>query len=75
MASGNGLAVHQIVGEHPAKSLDELTRMLAADGFVIVEEFYSTGESQGEIMLSDKVVGKIKVWTPSSQRSQPSANR
>lgn len=65
MASRNGSAVHQVVGEHPAKSLGELLGALRDTGFIVIEERYKDNtaqgfHSEGEIALSARVIGKIK---------------
>ena len=68
MPSRSGNAVHQIIGEYPAKSLADLLAAIAATDFLLVEEFYvkrdssdiSTLESAGPIALNPLFIGKIK---------------
>ena len=68
MPSRNGNSTHNMCGEHPAKSLEEVAAELADKGFVIVEEFYrddgpAKWKSNGDIVLSAQVVAKIKITT------------
>lgn len=69
MPSHGGNLVHQIHGDHPAKSLDEMLKIVAASDFIVVDEFYirkdhSTGEQyldpQQPIALNPMHIGKIK---------------
>jgi PhoH-like ATPase len=42
MPSRSGNSVHQIIGEHPAQSLEELTDALSDSDFIIVDEAQNT---------------------------------
>lgn len=70
MPSRSGNSVHQIIGEHPAKSLEELTEALAHSDFIIVDEIYKDNEamrgagnfySVGKIAINPLFIGKVKV--------------
>ena len=68
MPSRSGNAVHQIIGEHPATTLEAFVRELSTNDFVIVEEFYRRAESRsydshGQIAINHMFVGKIKPFT------------
>lgn len=64
MPSANGNLVHQLHVIHPSNTLVEFVSELSKNDFVIVEEYYKreTGyESRGEIAISYRHVGKVKV--------------
>jgi len=69
MPARSGNAVHQIIGEHPAKGLEELITILSNSDFIIVDELYKDNDSQrgvgffgaGKIALNPLFIGKIKV--------------
>ena len=70
MPSYSGNAVHQMHVDHPAKSLEEFIKALSESDFIIVHEFYkaretavnkSEYENRGEIAISYRHIGKIKV--------------
>ncbi len=64
MPSRNGNQTHQILGEHPARSLDDLLTQIADTDFFIVEEYYRDGtghKSVGPIALNPAFIAKIKV--------------
>lgn len=66
MPSHSGKAVHQMQVEHSSKTLDEFTKTLSEKDFVIVEEFYKAREadgyeSRGQVAVSYRHIGKIKV--------------
>jgi hypothetical protein len=70
MPSRSGNPVHQIVGEHPAKSLEELVEILTHSDFIIVDEIYKDNEalrgvgnfySVGKIAINPLFIGKVKV--------------
>ncbi len=66
--SREGQLVHQVVGEHPAQSLDALAKAIADTEFFIVEEIYRNPDrSNGCIVLNSSYVAKIKVETNSRQ--------
>jgi len=71
MPSRSGNSVHQIIGEHPAQSLEEMTEALACSDFIIVDEIYKDNEaargvgnfySVGKIALNPLFIGKVKVF-------------
>lgn len=65
MPSRSGGAVHQIIGEHEAESLDDFNDALNESEFVLVEEFYMKPDgglfSVGGIILNTMHIGKVKV--------------
>lgn len=68
MPSRNGNTTHNVCGEHPAKSLEEIAAELTDKGFIIVEEMYrddgpAKWKSHGDIMLSAQVIAKIRLAT------------
>lgn len=69
MPSKNGGPVHQVFGEHPAESLDELLGIIATEDFLMVREYYMIRghrdgerslEPHGSIALNPLFIGKIK---------------
>ena len=68
MPAFSGSLVHQIVGEHPAESLEDFVEELHQRDFVILTEYYknpNTGEyySRGPIAINHAHIGKIKEIT------------
>ncbi len=66
MPAHSGSLVHQVLGEHPADSLQAMLRAMESVEFVIVEEYYRVEgkyQSVGNIAINPLMVGKIKVWT------------
>ena len=68
MPARHGNQVHQVIGEHPAGTLQDFVETLATEDFVIVEEFYKKPESKdyrsvGSIALNHRYVGKVKEFT------------
>lgn len=70
MPARSGSAIHQIMAEHPAKSLEEFVDRLESEDFVIVEEFYKdqsspkfapTYYSAGMTAINQRYVGKVKL--------------
>lgn len=71
MPSRSGNSVHQIIGEHPAQSLEELADEMRDSDFIIVDEIYkdsvsagSVGNfySVGKIALNPLFIGKVKIF-------------
>ena len=69
MPSRSGNSVHQIIGDHPAKSLSELIDVMSQSDFIIVEEVYKENDpnrtsyfSVGDIAINPLFIGKIKVF-------------
>jgi hypothetical protein len=65
MPSKAGNPVHQIIGDHPAKTLEDLISVLIDDGVVVVDEIYRDNNSGnyysvGPIAITSSVIGKIK---------------
>ncbi|MEI8344804.1 MAG: hypothetical protein WCG06_01895 [Candidatus Omnitrophota bacterium] len=62
-----GNLVHQIIADYPCKSLTEFIKVLSANDFVVVDEWYRNAETKeyyiaGEVALNPLIVGKIKVF-------------
>lgn len=57
--------VHQIIAEHPAKTIEDIEHVLNQQDFIIVEEFYrdETGSffSVGKTILNQRHIGKVKL--------------
>jgi len=56
--------VHQVIAEHPAKSLEEFLEIAQSNDFIIVEELYKDDSgyfSVGKTMLNHAHIGKVKV--------------
>jgi len=68
MPSRSGNSVHQIIGEHPAASLDELVEEISSSDFIVVDELYKDGPSTffsvGQTAINPMFIGKIKVFRP-----------
>lgn len=72
MPARSGSAVHQIIGEHPARDLGELVDILSNSDFIVVEELYKDNDPQrglgffsaGQIAINPLFIGKIKVLQP-----------
>lgn len=73
MPSRSGNSVHQVIGEHPAKSLEEMVDLLSHSDFIIVDEIYKDNDavrgaanfySVGQIAINPLFIGKIKVLHP-----------
>lgn len=72
MPARSGSAVHQIIGDHPARDLGELVDILSNSDFIIVEELYKDNDPQrglgffsaGQIAINPLFIGKIKVLQP-----------
>lgn len=68
MPSRSGGLIHQVICEHPAKTLDEFVSLTEGVDFVTVEEFYRNADgshySMGRIALSVMHMGKVKMDVP-----------
>lgn len=66
MPSFSGHPIHQVIGEYPADSLEEMTRTVARSEFIIVREFYKSDThsdgyyEKGPVSLNCMNIGKIK---------------
>lgn len=69
LPTNGGKPVHQVIGEHPAKSITELAKVLQSVDFLVIEELYvyhthdqpSRYENKGEMALNPMFIGKIKL--------------
>lgn len=71
MSTRGGSPVHQVIGDAPVNSLDELLDLMAEGDFLIVTEFYVEHEGgkrsltdKGPIALNPMFIGKIKETRP-----------
>ena len=71
MASFSNNLVHQIICDHPANSLDDLTDLLNDTDFITVEQYYNvkdensgerTWEYKGPITLNTSLIGKAQQY-------------
>jgi len=65
MPSRNGNSVHQIIGDYPANSLEELVNIISQSDFIVVDEIYKDNDglySNGNIAINPLFIGKIKVF-------------
>lgn len=71
MPSFSGNLVHQVIGDYPASSLEEMTEVIAGSDFIIVNEIYKTDEprgvkptyfEKGEVSLNCLHIGKVKAF-------------
>lgn len=70
MPAYSGAAIHQIICEHPAKSIDEFCRALEQNDFLVVDELYRNSKaapsmndpyySVGKTAINHLHIGKIK---------------
>jgi hypothetical protein len=84
MPSSQGSLVHQITGDHPAKSIRELWSELNSVTFIIVRQFYKddetteTGEikwiDKGEIILNTDKIGKVQIHGDKVNYDKPYRN-
>ncbi len=63
MESGRGAGVHQVYGEHPAKSVEELAKIMDGRDFILVTQYYLRGgsnlEDKGPMLLNCAHIGKV----------------
>jgi hypothetical protein len=64
----NGMA-HQIIGDHPAASIQELKKSLMEEDFILVEEYqqkFKDGPlmNEGLLLINHHYVGKVRVYNP-----------
>lgn len=70
MPSYTGNMVHQVVGDYPVDTLEELMEMMGESDFITVTEVYKDTEkrpaiyyTKGPIMLNCMHIGKVKEFT------------
>lgn len=66
MPSRSGGLIHQVICEHPAETVSELSEAMEGLDFLTVEEFYRNSTdggyfSSGEVALNVMHIGKIKL--------------
>jgi len=70
MPSRSGNQVHQIIGEHPAETLQDFVAAFEGVDFLIVDEIYRDNDAGsksagfykvGQVAINPLFVGKIKV--------------
>jgi len=75
MPSRAGSLVHQVLGEHPAETLDQLTDEMSNTDFFLVDEIYKDNDglskktgtnyySVGPLLLGTRWIGKVKTHQP-----------
>jgi len=71
MPSRSGNSVHQIIGDHPARDLEEMVDIISRSDFIIVDEIYKDNDSGrgagnfysvGKLAINPLFIGKIKVF-------------
>lgn len=68
MGSGSNNLVHQFVFDHPAKSCDELCKVLNEKNFIIVNHYYWDKDrkglrNMGNLVLNVEHMGKVVEYT------------
>lgn len=66
MPSKSGNAVHQVIGEYPASSLEDFVDAMSQEDFIVVDEIYKDNQtgslfSNGLVALNPLFIGKVKV--------------
>lgn len=66
MPSKSGNAVHQVIGEYPANSLEDFVDAMSQEDFIVVDEIYKDNQtgslfSNGLVALNPLFIGKVKV--------------
>jgi hypothetical protein len=69
MPSKSGHPVHQIIGEHPAETLEDFIYAMSQEDFIMVDEIYKDSHngghfSNGIVALNPLFIGKVKVLQP-----------
>jgi len=75
MPSFGGHPVHQVIGDHPSSSLEELVDEIERSDFIIINEIYKDDGNKtktstpsyfphGEVSLNCMHIGKVKVFIP-----------
>lgn len=66
MPSKSGAQVHQVIGEHASRDVDEIMTYLAEHDFIVVRELYrnpdKTMRQEGAVMLNPAHIGKVKEY-------------
>ena len=66
MPTRNGSAVHQVVAEHPSKTIEEFVTALQNNDFIIVDEFYKdefgSYYNTGKTLINHRYVGKVRAF-------------
>lgn len=72
MPSFSGHLIHQVIGEYPVNSLEDMTDVVCSSDFIIVNEYYKgdDGKSKmngyypkGPVSLNCMNIGKIKEFS------------
>lgn len=67
MASKSGSFVHQVIGEYPCETIEEMCDVLNENDFIIVREFYRDGTDSshnrfvGNVCINTMMIGKVKI--------------
>ena len=70
MPSSNGYLVHQIIMEHPAKSVSEICKYLNDDLFIMGRQIYKRPDNdgnfvfvdRGDLVLNTNHIGKVQEY-------------
>ena len=77
MPSGNGNLVHQVIGEHPAKSCAELLEHIDGSEYIMVRQYYyiqnpetseRMWEDKGDMILNTYHIGKVQLHVNRGER-------
>lgn len=71
MPSSQGPMVHQVIADHPAKSIEELCDALKRNNFIVVTQFYKDDTKGSEVIWTDRgpiilntdIIGKVSLLT------------
>lgn len=68
--------VHQVIGDHPAQTLQEFCEVLNNDAFVVVRQYYFVSDritkekgwrDRGDLILNTNHIGKVAVYYDPSE--------
>lgn len=65
MESVNERNIHQVIGEHPAKSCDDLCKILNTTDYITIRQYYKKNypnhhlEDRGNLVLNCSLIGKV----------------
>jgi len=65
MESVNERNIHQVIGEHPAKSCEDLCKTLNTTDYISIKQYYKKNhpnphlEDRGNLVLNCSLIGKV----------------
>jgi hypothetical protein len=80
MPSNRGKAIHQVIGDHPAKDEQELLEALCEAEFVVVEQLYNMNnendggydwQPRGPLIINTSWIGKVQRQHPADRKRSP----